>query len=164
MPVKTNLERGFKMKELTIVLDSWGHKELKDYLMSLKGISKVIVEDERYLKIYVKYNPTFITLKMIKMEILLFLDILKIPSIIAFDKHFQNKTSGYQIVRKDICCEYCFKSSVEELFDIKGIEKVESNFDIETYDNNKEIVINVTYDSSLINASAMKEIEIKLNL
>ena len=64
------------MKELTIVLDSWGHKELKDYLMSLKGISKVIVEDERYLKIYVKYNPTFITLKMIKMEILLFLDII----------------------------------------------------------------------------------------
>ena len=55
MSVKTNLERGFKMKELTIVLDSWGHKELKDYLMSLKGISKVIVEDERYLKIYVKY-------------------------------------------------------------------------------------------------------------
>lgn len=152
------------MKELTIVIDSWGHKELKDYLMSLKGVLEVIIENERYLQIYVKYNPTFITLKILKMEILLFLDILKVPSIIAFDKHSQNKTSLYKIVRKGICCEYCYKGSVEELFETEGIEKVESDYDIETYDCNKELVINIKYDSSLISAKTMKEIDSKLNL
>ncbi len=44
------------MKELTIVMGSWRHKELKDYLMSLTGVSEVIVENEKELKIYMKYN------------------------------------------------------------------------------------------------------------
>ena len=159
-----NLERGFKMKELTIVIDSWGHKELKDYLISLKGISKVIVENEQYLKIYMKYDPEFITLKMIKMEISLFLDILNIPSFIAFDKHSTNKISEYKIVRDDVCCEYCLKGAIEELFDIEGIEKVESNLDIENYDNYEKIVITVKYDLSLISTNDIKEIELNLNL
>lgn len=156
--------KGFKMKELTIVMDSWGHKELKDYLMSLTGVSEVIVENEKELKIYMKYNPELITPKIIKIEIGLFLNILKIPSLIAFDKHSKNKVSEYKMVREDICCEYCFKSVIEDLFDIEGIEKVESNFDVETYDNSEEIEIKIKYDPSLISSNTMKEIELKLNL
>lgn len=41
----------FKMKELTIVMGSWGRKELKDYLMSLTGVWEVIVENEKELKL-----------------------------------------------------------------------------------------------------------------
>ena len=62
-------------KELTIVMGSWEHKELKDYLMSLTGVSEVIVENEQELKIYMKYNLELITPKIIKMEIGLFLNI-----------------------------------------------------------------------------------------
>ena len=68
------------------------------------------------------------------------------------------------MVREDICCEYCFKSVIEDLFDIEGIEKVESNFDVETYDNSEEIEIKIKYDPSLISSNTMKEIELKLNL
>lgn len=60
------------MSELTLVIDDWGHKELKMYLMSLKEILDVIIENEDQLKIYVKYNPDLITFKLIKMEIFFF--------------------------------------------------------------------------------------------
>lgn len=32
------------MSELTIAIDSWGHKELKEYLMSLNGILDVKIK------------------------------------------------------------------------------------------------------------------------
>ena len=115
------------MSELTLVIDDWGHKELKMYLMSLKEILDVIIENEDQLKIYVKYNPDLITFKLIKMEIFFFLDILDTPSLLAFDKHSTNKTSEYKILRDSICCGHCFKDAIESLFEIEGIEKVESN-------------------------------------
>ena len=34
------------MSELTIVIDNWGHKELKKYLMSLKGILDVEIKND----------------------------------------------------------------------------------------------------------------------
>ena len=121
------------MSELTIIIDNWGHKELKEYLMSLNGILDVIIKNEEQLEIHIKYNSNLITPKIIRLEILLFLDILKIPSILAFDKHSPIKISEYKIIRNDICCEYCFKGAIDDLFEIDGIEKVESNFNEENY-------------------------------
>ena len=149
------------MSELTIIIDNWGHKELKEYLMSLKGILDVIIKNEEQLEIHIKYNPNLITLKIIKMEILLFLDILKIPSIVSFDKHSIVKISKYKIIRDDICCEYCFKGAIEDLFEIEGIERVESNFYEGNYD---ELIINIMYNSDLISIDDMKQIELKLNI
>ena len=48
------------MEELTIVIDDFGHKELKDYLLSLNGIEDVNINDEKELYIYVKYNSSLI--------------------------------------------------------------------------------------------------------
>lgn len=157
------------MNELTIIIDYWENKELKDYLMSLKGILDVIIKDEEQLKLYIKYNPNLITLKIIKMEILLFLDILKTPSILSFDKHSTIKTINYKINKYDICCEYCFKNSIEDLFEIEGIEKVESNFDKEKYYQKKynerdNVIINISYNPQLISKDDMEQIELRLNI
>lgn len=155
------------MSELTIIIDHWGHKELKEYLMSLKGILDVIIKNEEQLQIYIKYNPNLITLKIIKMEILLFLDILKTPSILSFDKHSTIKTSEYKIIRDDICCEYCLKSIIENLFEIEGIEKAESNFNEKEYyqkNYDERVIINIKYNSDLISGDDMKQIELKLNI
>lgn len=157
------------MNELTIVIDHLGDDELKDYLMSLKGILQVIVKKDERLKIYIKYNSDLITLKIIKMEILLFLDIIKIPSIIAFDKHTTVKTSDYEISRCDICCEYCLKGAIEELFEIAGIEKVETNFYKNNYyqkkkDERDNVLINIKYNPTLISNHEMEQIELKLNI
>ena len=51
------------MAELTIILDNWGHKELKEYLMSLNGILDVKLKNEESLEIYIKYNTNLTNLK-----------------------------------------------------------------------------------------------------
>ncbi len=156
------------MSELTIVIDDWGHKELKEYLMTLNGILDVIIKNEEQLEIYIKYDFDLITPKIIKIEILLFLDILKAPSILSFDKHPKIKTSNYSIIRNDICCEYCFKGAIDDLFGIEGIEKVDSNFNekylFKKYDERENIIINIKYNPNLISIEKMKQIELELNI
>lgn len=153
------------MSELTIIIDHWGHKELKEYLMSLNGISDVIIKNGEQLEICVKYNSNLITSKIIKLEILLFLNILKTPSILAFDKHSTMKMSEYKIIRHGICCEYCLKGAIEDLFEIDGIEKVESNFNKEKiYDERDNVIISIKYNSGLISMDDMRQIELKLNI
>ena len=116
------------MSEITIIIDNWGHEELKEYLMSLKGILDVEIKNDEQLDIYLKYDSSLITPKIIKMEITLFLNITKIPSILSFDKYPKFKTSNYTIIRDDLCCEYCYKGAIEDLFEIEGIETVKGNF------------------------------------
>lgn len=157
------------MGELTIIIDSWGHDELKEYLMSLNGILDVFITSENQLEIYIKYNPNLITTKIIKLEILLFLSLLKIPSILAFDKHSTVLTSEYLIIKDDICCSYCFKGAIDDLFEIEGIEKVETNFSEEkchhsNYNKREKFIINIKYNPDLISAKEMKTIELKLNI
>ena len=131
------------MKELYISLDTWGHKELKDYLMSLEGIFEVNIDDTNKLDVYLKYNSNLITPKIIKMEILLFLNVVKIPSLLSFNKYPKFKTLNYTIIRDDLCCEYCFKGAIDDLFEIEGIEQVESNFNedylFQNYENREKI-------------------------
>lgn len=153
------------MSELTIIIDHWGHKELKEYLMSLNGIVDVIIKNGEQLEIYAKYNSNLITSKIIKLEILLFLNILKTPSILAFDKHSTMKLAEYKIIRKGICCECCLKGAIEDLFEIDGIEKVESNFNKEkNYDERDNVIISIKYNSGLISMDDMRQIELKLNI
>ena len=111
----------------------------------------------------IEYTKVIIKRKIIKLEIFLYLNLLKIPSMISFDNHPVIETSKYQITRDNICCEYCLKSSIEELFDMKGIEKVETNFTDEEHKEEK-IVIDIEYNSKLININKMKEIEKNLNI
>lgn len=157
------------MSELTIVIDHWKDEELQEYLESLNGILYVeIKNDKNPLDIYLKYDSNLITPKIIKMEILLFLDILKTPSILSFDKHSKFKTLDYTIVRNELCCEYCFKGTIEDLFEIEGIEKVESNFNedyfFQAHDELKKIIIMVKYNPDFINNEKMKQIELNLNI
>ena len=155
------------MSELTIVIEDYGDKELKSYLMLLNGIRDVLIDYGKVLKIYIKYDANLISMKVIKMEILLFLNLLKVPSILAFDKHAKEETLVYKIVRKDVCCEYCFRGEIEELFEIPGIEKVESNFNGVYYnedDSQSDIVIEISYNPKLISLERMKQIELELDL
>lgn len=152
------------MSELTIVIDNWGHKELKEYLMSLNGILEVEIKNDKGLDIYLKYDSNFITPKIIKMEISLFLDFRKIPSILSFDKHPKFKTLNYHIIRDSLCCEYCFKGAIEDLFDINGIEKVVSNFNYDDFDRRERIIISLEYNPNFINIEQLKKIDRKLNI
>ena len=102
------------------------------------------------------------------MEILLFLNILKIPSMLSFDKHPKCKMANYMIIRDSICCEFCLKGAIDDLFDIKGIEKVKSNFNEEywfkKFEEREKTIINIEYNPNLINALDIKQIELNLNI
>lgn len=156
------------MSELTIVIDDWGHKELKEYLMSLKGILDVEIKNDEQLDIYLKYDSSLITSKIIKMEITLFLNITKIPSLLSFNKYPKFETSNYTIIRDDLCCEYCYKGAIDDLFEIEGIEMVNGNFNedylFKKYEDREKIIINIKYDPNLISTEEMKQIELKLNI
>lgn len=152
------------MSELTIVIDNCEHKELKEYLISLKGILDVEIKNDEQLEIYLKYNSSLITPKMIKMEIKLFLNIVKMPSLLSFDKYSKFETCNYTITRDDLCCEYCYKGAIEDLFEIEGIETVKSNFNEDYFEEREKIIINIKYDPNLINAEKMKQIELKLTI
>lgn len=156
------------MKELTLLIDSFGHKELNEYLLSLKGILDVTIRNEKQLEINIEYDSNIITPRIIKMEVLLFLDIRKIPSLFSFDKHTKEKTIAYMIKRDDLCCEYCFKGAIDDLFEIEGIEKVESNFYenyfLKKYDEREKIKITIEYNPNLLTSDQMKQIEEKLNI
>ena len=60
-------------------------------------------------------------------------------------KYPKFKTSNYTIIRDDLCCEYCYKGAIEDLFEIEGIEIVKGNFD-EDYLRREKIIINIKYD------------------
>ena len=156
------------MAELTLIINDWGHRELKDYLLSLNGVLEVIINDEKQLVIYIKYNPNLIGAKVLKMEILLFLDIKKYPVFFAFDRHPSFETLEYKIERKDICCEYCFTGAIDELFEIDGIEKVNSNFYeeyfLKRYDERDAVIIDIKYNPKKISLKELKQIEENLNL
>lgn len=156
------------MRKLTVLIDAWGHNELKNYLLSLKGIIDVSINIDKDLEITIWYDSNLISSKIINLEIFAFLKILKTPSLLSFDKHSDQKLSTYKIIREEICCEYCFKSTVEDLFNISGIEKVESNF-INSYyrnelDGEKTIIIDIYYNENIIHYDEIKKNELNLNI
>lgn len=148
------------MKELTITFDNvWLDKELEEYLSTLKGIHNVGINLKNE-SISIIYNSKLISIKIIKLEILTFMNMLKTPTIISFNKHSNKILTKTAIVIKDLCCEYCLKGMIEELLLINGIEKVDTKFD---YINKKDVPLNIEYDRELISIENIKTLENKFN-
>lgn len=157
------------MSRLTLIIESCGHKGLESYLKSLNGINDVKIKNEDKLEIYIEYDSNMIKWEIIKMEIFLFLNILKVPSLISFNKYSEVDLYEYKIIRNDICCEYCFRGAIDDLFEIEGIEKVESNFEEEDYykqdyDSRDNVIINVFFNPNILSTEDMKQIDLKLSL
>lgn len=144
------------MKELTIKIDDWLNKELEEYLKTLEGVLKVNIADD----IYLKYDENLITIKRLKLEIISFLKI-KNPIMIGFDKHSSRALETYELIIKDLCCEYCLKENITELLTIDGILQVSTNFDNH---NKQNVVINIKYDEKIITREEIKKLEDKFNL
>ena len=93
------------MNKLTLKIEysDFLNDDITNYLTSLNGVKLVTIKNDEN-EIYVEYDSSIISLKLLKMEILLYLDIAKVPSIVAFDKHLKknhhNKTIGLLIVKK----------------------------------------------------------------
>ncbi len=149
------------MKKITLKVDYslFFNNDIINYLLGLNGIKLVKINTESK-EIYVEYDSNIISLKILKMEILLYLDVLNVPSIIFFNKHLDGDLEKYIITIKDLCCEYCLKGMIEDLIEYDGIINAYSNFD---YINNFNVNIYITYDNNLIKKEKLDEIAVKLN-
>lgn len=142
------------MKEISVNIDTWLNKELIVYLSNIKGIDFVKINDSKN-ELYIKYNENLINLKIILEEILLFLKLRNIPSILSFNKYSKNSLEVSNFEIEDLCCEYCLKNIIEKLLFIDGIEECYTNFD---YHNKENISITIKYDKNLINEDTIKKI------
>lgn len=147
------------MNRLTLKLNCWLCDELEEYLMGLKGIESVIINQEQD-SITITYDLELINIYMIEKEIKLFLEINDIPLIMAFDKDSDKKLDEYIINIYDLCCEYCLYGNIEELLVTLGIVKAYSDYDNV---NKKNVKINVFYDSDLISVDKIILLENKFN-
>ena len=149
------------MNKLTIKIEDsiYLNNDLEKYLNSLDGVisSKVDIDND---SIYIEYDSSIISLKVLKTELIMYLDIKKVPSILAFDKHTENNIKD-TIVIKDLCCEYCLKGMIEELLEIDGIESAYTDFD---YHNKSNVNIFISYNDKVINKEKINEISDKLNV
>ncbi len=147
------------MQKITLKLDCWLNDELKNYLMELNGISKVTIDKDKDV-IDIAYDSTLTNVFIIKNEIEIFLKIEKTPSFVMFDKHSKEITKNYEILIKDLCCEYCLKGFIEELLLKDGIEKVSSDFD---YINLNNVKININYNDKILSEKDILQLESKFN-
>ena len=135
--------------KLLLIIDKPYHNELKDYLISLKGINDVKISNDNYLEVNINYDNKIIDDKIILKEIYLFLDIYninkEIPSLLGFNKYKDN-VSKYETTIKDACCEYCLMGFIEDLYEKDGIISVKTNYHINLWN----IKINISYDNSII--------------
>ena len=137
------------MKELTLVYDNLGHKELEEYLLTVKGIKEVSVKNDKMLEINVKYDPKETSIKVIQTEIELFLDITKYSCLYSVDKHEKN-TKTYHGTKDDVCCDYCYMGFVDELYNTEGVSKVSSNFDEYFLNHKIKFDVAIEYDPNKV--------------
>ena len=157
------------MKKLTLVLDEYDvandyqDNDFKDYLLSIDGIEEVNInfnDEEHVINIDITYDEEVINYQVIYMEIESYLNVFNLPVLIKFDKHPTNKTNVYKL-ESSMCCEYCFKIAMEDLFEIDGIEKIDNNY-LEQYygkfsERGKDTFI-IYYDSKVLTEERLKEI------
>lgn len=146
------------MNKLTLKFDIISYNDLINYLKQLDGIKSANINNEND-EIYLEYDQSVIPLNILKKHILLYLNVLELPSIISFDKHIDN-TKKDIIVINNLCCEYCLKGMIEELLDTNGIISAYSDFD---YHNKKKVNIFITYSPKLINETKIDELKEKFN-
>jgi len=146
------------MKELTLKYDFWLNNELVDYLLQVNGIIKINIDLDND-EIYIKYDSKVINYMIIVKEINLYLELDKIPSIIGFDKHNKHVVDD-EIIIKDLCCEYCLKSNIEELIMINGIESVSTDFD---FINKKDVKLKIKYNKNILNKNDIIKLCDKFN-
>ena len=165
------------MKKLTMTFDSIdmyienNKEELNDYILSLNGVveSNASYDNETGTMTFnITYDDVIIKNKMLQLELKTYLNRYKYPALIFFDKHFEGKI-GKKVFKGKVCCEFCFKIAIEDLFEIDEIVKVENNYIeryIENYSSLDEGEDNITiyYDASKIDSNKMDEIIKALNI
>lgn len=113
---------------MKLILDNIYDEELKEFLLLQEGILNVDIKKEGFFNVFdIDYDDNT-TAYIIYKYIQLF-EKDKFPLMIEFDKKesYETKVLKYNI--EDLCCEYCFKSFIEYLFENDNIKSVTSTYE-----------------------------------
>ena len=129
---------------MKIVLDVFKDLEFKEFLLSQDGIKSVdIINNKHFSEVIIDYDEKindFIVYNYIK----LYLDGVS-EGFISFAKNVKFDTNILNYNIEQLCCEFCYKGLVEELFKNINIKSVKSNFDNNNF-KNIELVIEYKKD------------------
>ena len=137
---------------MILVLDDLISLELKEYLLTQDGINDVECNDNSFLtEVKIDYNE-LITPEIIFKYIKLFQN-KKYSILVEFDKGIKGKFNTLKYIVDDMCCEYCYKGFVEDLFENENIKSIKSNFDFNKPAFNIEFIIeyNNNYSEKKLN-------------
>lgn len=141
------------MKKIELEIEDY-RNNLEDYLLSIDGIEYVKKEDTGYnFFITITYDETKIFLERIEKEILLYIDKLKVPVIVSFNK-FEDYVVIKEIVIEDGCCEYCMNGKIQKLLEIDGINSA-------SYDEGEaffNVILKLVYNPDKINNEKLRQI------
>ena len=125
---------------MKLVLDNFISTELKEFLLTQDGITDVIFNEDDYLTILdIKHNKKT-TPKIIMKYIELFQK-NDYSILFEFDKGTIGKFNKLKYTIDDMCCDYCYRGLVMDLFDNKNVKSVKSNFDHKKAPYNIEFII-----------------------
>lgn len=113
---------------MKLLLDAVLKEEIKEYLLSQEGINEVEIKridfrSEINIKHDNKISPIII------MKYIQLFEQVEHSELLEFNKELNKETKILKYLVDDICCEYCYKGLIMELFENKFINSVKSNFD-----------------------------------
>lgn len=143
---------------MKIIIDEVVENDLKEYLLSQNGINKVdyIVKDF-ISEISIDFDKN-ITPSIVMKYIDLYLE-NDYPILLEFNKEIKRDFKILKYTIDDMCCEFCYKFLIEELFNNKNINSVQSNYDFYKPAFNIEFIIE--YDTNYKEDELIKYLEEK---
>lgn len=143
-------------------LDNKLGDELKTYLLEQIGITDVNfnVTDKSFItELNIKFNNQ--TSPIIIMKYIDLFQKYDYPIILEFDKENDGIYKKLKYMVEDMCCEYCYKGFVKELYENNNIKSVKSNFEFDKPAFNIEFIIE--YNENCNKQEIIKYIKDKLN-
>lgn len=132
---------------MKLILDDIVNEELKKYLLMQDGIDDVAFDNENFLaKLNIEYNKK--TTPEIIMKYIELFQKNKYSILFEFDKGTIGDFRLLKYTIDDMCCEYCYKGLVMDLFENEKIKSVKSNFDFNKPAFDIEFLIEYSEDYS----------------
>lgn len=145
---------------MEIKLDGIINPELREFLLSQEGITDVEIDYNDYsVKLNIKLNEK--TTPNIVMKYIELFEKSKYSNLVEFNKEYNKKSKKLKYVIDDMCCEFCYKDLVMELFKNDKIKSVKSNYDFNKSAYNIEFIIE--YDEKYSEEELIKYIKEKYN-
>ena len=143
---------------MKLVLDDYISEELREYLKMQEGINDVIFNKKDNLTILdIKHNNK-ITPNIIMKHIEVFQK-NKFSILFEFDKGTKGNFKILKYTIDDMCCDYCYRGLIMDLFENENIKSVKSNFDFNMPAYNIQFIIQ--YDEKYTEDELIKYINEK---